>query len=223
MLPNPISIIKNIVSDENYRIHPYYYVAVNPQYLKNYARKYENDEDFARFVICNEIHNDHNTTHLQYIIVIPSALAHIISEERFFHKRYIKASLKIIRNPEQYSRLFTITEKLVKSYRKYFSYDIENLDYILMNTDFVKSFARSRGSSYDDAEIDLFLKLGFWEENSPQEQYVLSKNIFINPQRLIEILKENETHIDEELVLQYIKFKPSLKLLDRIMKQLQTA
>jgi|GEM_PF-5034740 len=222
MLPNLISIIKNIVSDENYRIHPYYYVAVNPQYLKDFAQKYENDEDFARFVICNEIHNNHNTTHLQYIIAIPSALAYRISEERFFHKRYIKANLKIIKNPEQYSYVFTITEKLVKSYRKYFSYDIENLDYILMNTDFVKSFARSRGSSYDDAEIDLFLKLGFWEENSPQEQYIISKNIIINPQKLIEILKEEEKHIDEELVLQYIKFKPSLKLLDRIMKQLQT-
>jgi len=222
MLPNLISIIKNIVSDENYRIHPYYYVAINPQYLKTISQKYENDEDFARFVICNEIHNNHNTTHLQYIIVRPDALAYRISEERFFHKRYIRASLKIIKNNPQYSYLFTLTQKLVKSYRKYFSYDIENLDYVFVNRDFVNFYARSRGSSFDDAEIDLFLKLGFWEENSPQEQYVLSKNIFINTEKLVEILRENETHIDEELVLQYIKFKPSLKLLDRIMKQLQT-
>jgi len=222
LLPSPISIIKNVVSDENYRIHPYFYAAVNPQYLKNVAQKYENDEDFARYVICNEIHNDHNTTHLQHIIVVPSALAYRISEERFFHKRYIKASLEIIKNnPERYSYLYTLTQKLVKSYKKYSQYTIKDLDYVFVNRDFVKFYAKSRGSSVDDAEIDLFLELDSWETLTPQRQYIISRNIIIHPQKLIEILRE-EKHVDEELVLQHIKFKPSLNLLDRIMKHFST-
>jgi hypothetical protein len=220
MLPNVISVIKNIVSDEDYKIHPLFFVAVNPQYLKDFARKYENDEDFARLVICNEIAHNHDATHLQYIIIRPDALAYRIFERRLFHKRYIKASLKIIKNnPELYSRLFSLTQKLVKSYKKYSQYTIKDLDYVFVNRDFIKFYAKSRGSSVDDAEIDLFLELDSWETLTPQRQYIISRNIIIHPQKLIEILRE-EKHVDEELVLQHIKFKPSLNLLDRIMKQL---
>jgi hypothetical protein len=85
---------------------------------------------------------------------------------------------------------------------------------------FIKEYARKKHMTEDDAEIKLFLDLDDWENLAPQKQYVLSKNIIIDVEKLIEILREDEKQIDEELILYYIKYKPSLKLLDHIMKHL---
>jgi hypothetical protein len=224
MLLNVVSIVKSVIRNDDYRIQPSSFVAINPRFLRNFAQKYDNDEDFAYLKICDEIYNN-NTDFKNVIIIRPDALAYRIvlakrDNRMLSHKKLIKASLKIIKNTNAYKELYAITEKFVKAYMKYFNHTIKDLDFILIKRSFIKEYARKKHMTEDDAEIKLFLDLDDWENLPPQEQYMISKNIFINVEALIETLRENEEQIDEELILYYIKYKPSLKLLDHIMKRL---
>jgi hypothetical protein len=216
MLLNVVSIVKSVIRNDDYKIHPSSFVAVNPLYLKVFAQQYDNDEDFAYLKICDEIYNNNIDVFRSVIIIRPDALAYTIFNKNAY-KVYMRASLKHITND---ARIYTLTEKFVKAYKKYANHIIKNQDYILVKKSFIKEYAKKKGTTLDDAEIKLFLDLDDWENLPPQEQYIISKNIFINTEKLIEILREDEKQIDEELILYYIRYKPSLKLLDHIMKRL---
>ncbi|MGC9069631.1 MAG: hypothetical protein ACP5IZ_11790 [Thermoprotei archaeon] len=203
-----------MIEELDYKIHPSCYIAIRTNFLIPYAKAHSISPFDALYKIYYNIY--HNSRLPNFAIIRPDALAYTIHNLSNY-SNYNKEELIRI-NLYDRQELYTLVKKFLHAYTKYDHFSPNDLDYIIFNQRFLASYAKEYKTDLIDAETYYETLLYEWDELPAQKQYIISKNIIINPEKLAKIIKQYK--ITEELILLHIKYKPSIKILNAVLSWL---